>query len=247
LEEGIFLKRYKRFMMDVETAEGKVLTLHCPNSGSLKSCLIPGAPIYYRDSLNIERKYPHTLELMRFHDGLACLNTNRSNHLMKSFLSQVIDGNKDLDFKSEAYKSQAPDFWQDYDHVISEAKYHDHTRFDFCLSSSSQAKKCWIEVKSVTYLHEEGYVFPDAVTTRGLKHIEDLLDALSKGDDAYLVFVIMRGSLNPVSYFEDKFRACHEIDPKYAKSLKKGLKVLLVIPSIGLEGFGIRALYDYHL
>ena len=135
-----------------------------------------------------------------------------------------------------------------YNIVKREVKFSDKTRFDFCLLSSTSQRKCWIEVKSVSlHLEKNIYAFPDAITERGQKHLTDLIQAKKSGDDAWIFFVIMRGSTINADELAKNFRACHEIDAKYALLLeqakKEGVGVAVIVPEITIQGFGLRGIY----
>lgn len=232
LRKTQFVKRYKRFFVDVLLADGTVDTVHCANSGSMKSCLVQGVDAYTLDSFNEERKLRHSLELLHLEDGLACLNTSRANSFTEQFLLKAV----------------GKEYFSEYELVKREVKFNEHTRFDFCLTSSRSTKKCWIEVKSVSLRLEQGdYAFPDAVTERGQKHLNDLMQAKNNNDDAWLFFVLMRGTNVEASELAKKFRACHEIDPTYAQLLTQakqvGVQVAVVVPLITLHGFGLRGFY----
>jgi sugar fermentation stimulation protein A len=242
-----FLKRYKRFFVDVVLENGLVETVHCANSGSMKSCLIEGGDAYTRDSFNEERKLRHSLELLNLEDGLACLNTSRANEFTEQLLFSTIGKEKQDNFVQANFPY---DKFQDYDIVRREVKYSPHTRFDFCLSSSRTPKKCWIEVKSVSLRLNAGTcAFPDAVTERGQRHLIDLMAAKKLGDDAWLFFVIMRGTNEDPYQLAKEFRASHEIDPKYAflleEAKKIGVGIAVIVPKITLHGFGLRTIYLY--
>jgi sugar fermentation stimulation protein A len=249
LLRGAFDKRYKRFFVDLTLPAGETLTVHCANSGSMKSCLLPGAPAWALDSLNSERKLRHSLELLALEDGLACLNTARANTLTERFLLGAASGQAPFlsSLPSEQRALLAADFGQDFS-LRREAKFSASTRFDFLLGRGSEAT--WLEVKSVSLrLDASTLAFPDAVTERGQKHLRELMQALALGDRAFLLFVFMRGAAQDPAMLARGFRAAHEIDPAYAALLSeatdKGVKVRILIPSITPSGFGIRGYFRY--
>ncbi len=245
LHECIFVKRYKRFFVDVKTQDKNILTVHCANSGSMKSCLVDGATAYILDSMNPQRKLRYSLELLHLEDGLACLNTARANQFVEQIFSKTI-GQKGIDFFYEAnfpYES-----FSQWELFKREAVFTKETRFDFCLRSLTQSKKCWIEVKSVSMkMSENIWAFPDAVTKRGQKHLVELMNAKKSGDDAWLFFVLMRGNDISEMQLHHGFRAAYEIDPEYSKLLdaakKVGVNVALLIPKISAEGFSLRKVF----
>lgn len=245
LDECNFVKRYKRFFVDVKTKENDILTVHCANSGSMKSCLIDGAQAYILDSKNPSRKLRFSLELLKLEDGLACLNTSRANQFIEKLLFNTIGQKEQNNFVEALFPYEKFQFWNQFKR---EAVFTKETRFDFCLSSSTSAKKCWIEVKSVSLkLENNVWAFPDAVTERGQKHLKELIHAKKSGDESWLFFVLMRGNNISEEILKNGFRAAHEIDPTYSLLLeeakKEGVNIALVIPSISTEGFSLRKFF----
>jgi sugar fermentation stimulation protein A len=242
LRKALFVKRYKRFFVDVLLPNGQEEAVHCPNSGSMKSCLEPNVTAYTLDSFNETRKLRHTLELLELSDGFACLNTGRANEVMEKALRAHVEQGQNEYFPQPLFSQ--------FDRVSREVKFSEHTRFDFCLNSSNSTKKAWIEIKSVSLRLDSGVLsFPDAVTTRGQKHLAELMSAVEQGDEAYLVFVLMRGGNVEARQLASSFRPCHEIDPEYAKMLKNaitcGVKVLIFVPEITIQGFGFRGCFPW--
>ncbi|RDB35170.1 MAG: DNA/RNA nuclease SfsA [Spirobacillus cienkowskii] len=242
-----FLKRYKRFFVDVKLKSDEVLTVHCANSGSMRSCLIENTPAYILDSLNPKRKLRYSLELLQLEDGLACLNTSRANQFIEQLLSMTINKNKQRVFQECLFPYEEFQLWETFKR---EAVFTKETRFDFCLLSKKHDKKCWIEVKSVSLKINNCWAFPDAVTERGQKHIKDLMNAKKNGDDAWLFFVMMRGNDVDEIVLKNNFRTAHEIDPLYSNLLKEaimcGVKVALVVPKISVQGFMLRKFFIIH-
>lgn len=233
LEPGLFLERRKRFFVDVQRPDGTAEAVHCANSGSMKSCLVPGAPLWTLDSHDPKRQLRHTLEILELEDGLACLNTQRANGLVAAWLSHTLPSGT---------------------HIKREARFNESTRFDFCLEfadlPTGSAPICWVEVKSVSLRQEDGsYAFPDAVTTRGLKHLDSLQQAVQQGHDAWLIFAMMRGSKLPVQDILSNFSPANRIDPAYAAGLERaqaaGVRVTLLGVDVGLEGLGVRGVKEY--
>ena len=200
LQKGILIKRYKRFLADIETDNG-VITIHCPNTGSMKGCAEPGSKVWYWDSQNPKRKYPHSWEFLGNHQGhLIGINTNRANHLIKE---AIVDG-------------ILPNL--EYDKISSEVYYgKEKSRIDLLLEKGSS--KTWIEVKNVTLLEvdpksgSQGY-FPDAVTSRGSKHLRELMAQVELGDRAVLIFCVQHTGIETV-------RPATHIDPLYSETLKQ--------------------------
>ncbi|KAB8031085.1 DNA/RNA nuclease SfsA [Fluviispira multicolorata] len=242
LEKCKFISRYKRFFVDVLSQDDSINTVHCANSGSMKSCLVEKAPAYILDSQNPKRKLRYSLELLYLEDGFACLNTARANQFVEELLLKTVGKTKDSIFIERHFPYKIFEKWQS---VKREAVFTKETRFDFCLSSDDSNKKCWIEVKSVSMkLNDNTWAFPDAVTTRGQKHLSELIKAKQSGDDAWLFFVLMRGSEVNEDILLNGFRAAYEIDLKYANLLeeakKMGVCIALIIPKISIDGFSLR-------
>ena len=193
LETAAFVRRYKRFFVDVLRITGEELTVHCANSGSMKSCLLENAPAFVQDSGNSARKLRYSLELLQLEDGLACLNTLRANQLVKAFLCRYLLEKNTEELNHPLFAGQ-DQFFKDFPNVSrvnSEVKFSQHTRFDFCLLQNILPNadvdadvdapiqnKIWIEVKSVSLrLSSQVIAFPDAVTERGQRHLVDLAEA----------------------------------------------------------------------
>lgn len=206
--QGALLRRYKRFLADVQWSDGQVQIVHCPNTGSMKSLLDQPATAWCSKSNNPARKLSHTLELLQYEDGtVACVNTHRANQLAEEALQN------NLDFLP-ALKS-----------LRREVKFgSENSRADF-LGISPEEQEIWIEVKNVTLAWPEKNglgEFPDAITTRGTKHLRELMRKVGEGHRALLLFLINRSDIN-------RFSPAKDIDPEYAKALalalEKGVEV----------------------
>lgn len=200
LEPAILIKRYKRFLADITLPDGSERTIHCANTGAMTGCAQPGNKVWYSTSDNPKRKYPNSWELSETSAGhRICINTARANQLAV-----------------EAIKSGVIKELQGYEQLQTEVKYgNENSRIDVLLNSESKPK-CYIEVKSVTLLDEkvegQGY-FPDAVTTRGQKHLRELSEMAQCGYRAVLLFTVLHSGIEKVS-------AAHHIDAKYSQLLK---------------------------
>ena len=201
------IKRYKRFLADVTMADGTELTVHCPNTGSMKRCAEPGWQAWLSDSGNPKRKYRYTLEWVAVDQRYrACVNTARPNQIV-----------------GEALRERMIPALADWSEVQSEPKVDDG-RLDFCLHNDD-GSRCWVEVKSVTLLEEDNGLgcFPDAVTERGLKHLRRLQALKAEGDRAVLLFCVPHEGIREVTVAE-------HIDPAYAQALREvmadGVEVL---------------------
>ncbi|WP_026972857.1 DNA/RNA nuclease SfsA [Aliagarivorans marinus] len=222
LHTATLLKRYKRFLADVVDSQGQEFTLHCPNTGAMTGCAEAGNTVYYSLSDNPKRKYPGTWELSQG-EHMICVNTVRANQLVGEALEQGVI--------SEL---------SGYQQIRAEVRYgEENSRIDFLLSEGEQAD-CYIEVKSCTLLDEsfgEGAgFFPDAVSTRGQKHLRELMQMKHQGYRAVLLFAVMHSGIRQVS------PAAH-IDAKYAELLAQavdaGVEVYAYAASFALPELSI--------
>ena len=212
-----FEKRYKRFFADVRTPSGELLTLHCPNTGSMKNCLVEGSPCWYSLSDNPKRKLPGTLEIVTSSQGnLAGVNTSRPNYLVR----EVIEA--DL----------VPEL-QGYSQIRTEVRYgEEKSRIDLLLEDRSLGQ-CYVEVKNVTLDMGDGLAtFPDAVTSRGTKHLRELTAMVAAGHRAVLFFCVQLTGVQ-------RMEVAAEIDPGYAATLSEavaaGVEVIAWRASIGAD------------
>ncbi len=198
LIEGRLLRRYKRFLADVELINGDRVVAHCANPGAMTTCAEVGSPVWLSRATNPKRKLKYTWELAQVGDDLLSVNTTVANHLVAEAL---------------ATDSIAP--LSGYDHLDREVRYR-NSRLDFRLSHSGR-KPCWVEVKTVTLRDCEGQcAFPDSVTVRGRRHLDDLIALANDNYRAVLLFVCTRTRTNSI-------RPASEIDPKYAQTLIKAV------------------------
>ena len=195
---GRLIKRYKRFMADVELDTGETVVAHCPNSGSMKGCAVPGSKVWLSKSDNPKRKLKYTWELILTPDTMIGINTQIPNKLVK----QSIENNLIQELSG-------------YDRVKAEVKTSDHTRLDLLLEKDS-GEKCYVEIKNCTMVEDGIAMFPDAVTTRGQKHLEELEYLVSLGHRGVIFYLIQR--MDALS-----FQPADMIDPTYAEKLKKAV------------------------
>ncbi|MEK9647545.1 MAG: DNA/RNA nuclease SfsA [Gammaproteobacteria bacterium] len=205
LQSATLIRRYKRFLTDIETDDGQQFTIHCPNTGSMKNCSEPGSQVWYSTSDSKTRKYPHTLEIIRVSDKeLAGINTGRANHLVR-----------------EAIEIGLIKSLSGYRELRSEVKYgKENSRVDFLLQDHPRrnGKACYIEVKNVTLGMGKGLgLFPDAVSTRGTKHLRELIHIASEGDRAVLFFCVQHTGI-------EKVQPAWDIDPEYSQTLVEAKK-----------------------
>lgn len=211
LQEGVLLKRYKRFLADITTQKGESITIHCPNTGSMKNCQQPGSRVWYSDSGNPKRKYACTWELVEVDSKhIVGINTGLANKLVH-----------------EAIAANRIDELTAYDSLRTEVAYGEQkSRIDLLLegTASDPGALCYVEVKNVSLGLGEGLgSFPDAVTTRGQKHLQELLHMQSLGHRAVLFFCVQHSGIQRVTPADD-------IDPEYGRLLRevvsKGVEVL---------------------
>lgn len=197
---AMLLKRYKRFLADICLPDGTELTIHCPNTGSMKNCVLPGSPCWYSVSDSKTRKYPQTLEVVSAPGGhLAGINTTRTNELVEQALRE------DVIAELRGYKTLRREM------VYGSEK----SRIDFLLDQySDDARLCYLEVKNVTLMEAEGEgFFPDAVSERGSKHLRELMAMVGQGHRAVLLFCVQHTGIQSV-------RAAAHIDSVYAITLR---------------------------
>ena len=204
LISGLLIKRYKRFFVDIKV-ENKIITAHCPNTGSMMGLLKKNNKVWLTKSDNPKRKLKYTLQIIEDESSKVGINTHITNKIVLDALNNsIIEKFRNLET------------------IKPEVNFGSNTRFDFLISEGK--KRSFIEVKNVTLSRKKGIAeFPDAVTSRGLKHIEELIKAGQKGYEIYLLYVIQRNDC-------DKFKLAKDIDPKYyellIKAVKKNLNIL---------------------
>lgn len=213
--EGRLLRRYKRFLADVELPGGQVITAHCPNTGAMTGCAEPGFPVWLSVSDAKTRKYPHTWELVRTDHGMACVHSARANKVVKeAFAAGLIPG------------------FEAYPEIRTEVKYGQGSRADLLLEGPGG--RVFVEVKSVTLCDSRGQgLFPDAVSERGRKHLAELAGVRDETTRAVMFFCALHEGVQRVS-------AAGQIDPKYrdtlAQVMDQGVEVMAWGASISTEG-----------
>ncbi|RZQ54095.1 DNA/RNA nuclease SfsA [Pseudoalteromonas phenolica] len=195
LEKATLTKRYKRFLVDLETPN-QAFTVHCANTGKMTGCADPGFNAYYSTSDNPKRKYAHSLELTENSAGdLICVNTAIANKLAIEGIEQGTI--------SELHG---------YAHLQPEVKYgQENSRIDILLEDEHKPL-CYVEVKSVTLLEDGQGYFPDTQTVRGQKHLRELINITQQGHRAVLLFMVMHTGIKSV-------KAAAHLDSKYAQLL----------------------------
>jgi sugar fermentation stimulation protein A len=194
LQPGILIRRYKRFLADIQLEKHKIITVHCANTGSMLGCSEPGSPVMISRSDNPARKYPHTLEMVQTVTVWVGVNTAMTNRLVREALENGV-----LEFGK-------------LDAITQEVKTSDKTRLDFLLEQ--HGKKIFMEVKNCSLAENRVAMFPDAVTARGTKHLRELGALKQQGHMAIVLFCVQRSDA-------DCFMAASHIDPLYAETLCK--------------------------
>lgn len=218
LISGVLIKRYKRFLADVKLDSGEIVTAHCPNSGSMKECSEAGRPVFLSRHDNPKRKLKYTWELIEMQDSMVGVNTNWPNRLVEL-----------------AIKSSRIEELLDYDTIRPEVKVGQKSRLDLLLTRAGN-NPCYVEVKNCTLVKERVASFPDAVTTRGQKHLGELIRLKNAGARCVMFFLVQRMDA-------DSFIPADDIDPEYGKILRsvhsQGVEILVYDVTIDSEKMGI--------
>jgi sugar fermentation stimulation protein A len=211
------IRRYQRFLADVRLADGREVTVHCPNPGRMDGCREPGSRVLLSDSHNPRRKLRYTWELVWAGTTWVGVNTHRPNAVMR-----------------EAIEEGAIPELAGYPAVRSEVAYGARSRVDLLLEDG--ARRCYVEVKNVTLAEAGVAMFPDAVTARGLTHLRELAARVAAGDRAAMAYLVNREDCHA-------FRPAGHIDPSYAVGLREaaaqGVEVLVYGARVRPEGIAV--------
>jgi sugar fermentation stimulation protein A len=207
LIHGTLIKRYKRFLADIKLDNGEIVTAHCTNSGSMKSCLENGAEVYLSPVNDPKRKTRFTWEMIKINGDWVGINTGNPNKIAFEAIS----------------KGEIPGL-ENYTTVKREVKFGD-SRFD--VFAENDLEQCFVEVKNVTLKDGKYALFPDAVTTRGQKHLKTLIEVKKQGMRAVMLYIVQRTDV-------EFFAPAAEIDSNYADALKEAV-------SAGVEVFAMQA------
>ena len=198
LIKGKLIKRYKRFFVDVKLGH-KIVTAHCPNTGSMKGLLDKNNEVYLLPNNDPKKKLKYGLEIIKTKKNLVGVNTHMANKIIKHGL----ENNLIVELKN-------------YDLIKSEVFFDKETRFDFFLEKNK--KKYFIEVKNVTLFRDKYTAeFPDAITSRGSKHLLKLIEAIKKGYKSYLIYLVQ---IQDMKYF----KIAKDIDDTYYKNFMNAKK-----------------------
>ena len=204
---GKLIKRYKRFLTDVELENGDVVVAHCANSGSMLSVNNPGAPVWLSPANDPKRKLKYTWELVQIGDAMVGINTQHPNKVVAEAIAA----------------GHVPEL-AGYANLRREVKYGKNSRIDILLESDGNpqgADKCYVEVKNTTMRRDLSpgapAEFPDSVTARGAKHLDELSDMVREGHRAVMFYLVQRDDA-------DSFTVAADIDPTYAERLSAAMK-----------------------
>jgi sugar fermentation stimulation protein A len=216
---GTLIKRYKRFLADVRLKDDRIVTAHCPNTGSMQGCCQPGRPVYLSVHNNPRRKLKYTWELIKMPDSLVGINTLVPNRLVAGAIGAGL-----------------VDELIGYENISREVKIGHHSRIDLLLSNN-RGGRCFVEIKNCTLVSDGVAYFPDAATSRGLKHLQELKKMVSTDCRCVMFYFIQRMDAR-------KFSPADHIDALYARTLrevvKKGVEILAYDVDMDLKGIRLR-------
>lgn len=198
LISGTLISRYKRFLADVRLESGEIITAHCPNSGAMTGCSQPGRKVFISFHDDPRRKLKYTWQLIDMPTSLVGVNTMIPNRLVAQSIKQGLIG--DL---------------LGYRNVFTEIKVGKNSRIDLLLENSEK-DRCYVEVKNCTLVENGQALFPDAVTSRGKKHLVELQGLVNQGYRCVMFYLIQRMD-------SQKFSPADQIDPGYGKELRKAV------------------------
>ena len=226
LTRGTLIRRYKRFLADVELEDGTKVTAHCANSGSMKACNEPGCPVFLSFHDHPGRKLKYTWEMIKMPESLVGVNTNWPNKLV-----------------SQAIVSDAIEELQGYPFLHTEVKVSEHSRLDLMLAGRDD-QTCYIEVKNCTLVEKGVASFPDAVTDRGRKHLVELQKLKGMKTRCVIFFLVQRMDTCI-------FKPADEIDPEYGRELRNahenGVEILVYDVFMDETKIGVRNKLSYQL
>lgn len=218
LVRGYLVKRYKRFLADIELEDGGLITAHCPNTGAMQGLTNPGTPVWVSHSSNPSRKLAHTWQMAEVEGTFVGMNTANPNPLVE-----------------EAIRSNVISELQGYQSLRREVSYGKNSRIDFLLENPSEPFT-YVEVKNVHMKRGKVAAFPSSVTTRGAKHMQELSEMVRQGHKAYVVYVVQRNDC-------EGFQIATDIDPDYGQetlnAIENGVMPLVYACEVSPEGIRI--------
>jgi len=213
LQSATLIRRYKRFLADVEMPNGETTVVHTPNTGAMTGCAEPGSTIWLRDVNNPKRKYRYSWEMTQNLQGVMVgVHTGMTNALVR-----------------EAIEGGVVEELQGYETIRQEVKYGEEgSRIDLLLEGHADGRDCYVEIKNVTTCdaRDFGY-FPDAVSVRASKHLRELMAMVARGQRAVIFFCVQRGDV-------ERVRPADEVDTIYGETLRQAL-------AAGVEALAYRA------
>lgn len=213
LSPATLIRRYKRFLADVEMPDGEIITVHTPNTGAMTGCAEPGSTVWLRDVNNPKRKYRYSWEVTENLRGMMVgVHTGITNSLVSEAIEYGVVGEL-----------------QGYTNILQEVRYGEEgSRIDLLLEGHPDGRDCYVEIKNVTTCDAQGLgYFPDAVSARASKHLRELMAMVEQGHRAVIFFCVQRGDVEAV-------RPADEIDPLYGRTLRLALDA-------GVEALAYRA------
>jgi sugar fermentation stimulation protein A len=199
LIRGRLVKRYKRFLADVVLDDGRTVTAHCPNSGRMTECSLPGQPVYLSSHDNPKRKLKYTWEIIEMPTSLVGVNTLVPNRLV-----------------AESIQNGCVPALEVYRAVHREVRVNSHSRLDLKLTAEGLCD-CFVEIKNCTLVRSGCAMFPDAPTERGRKHLQELAALKKKGKRAVIFFLVQRSDA-------DCFAPADDVDPAYGRQLRRTIR-----------------------
>lgn len=209
LVPGVLIRRYQRFLADVRLTDGSTVTAHCPNSGSMLSCLEPGAPVCCSANTDPRRRTAFTWEMIRINGAWVGVNTLIPNRLV-----------------AEAARLQALPLFGEVTEVATEVRIAPGTRID--LVAMRPQGRLVVEVKNVTLARGDRAEFPDAVTSRGAKHLRELIRLRQAGTACAMVYVVQRSDVR-------RFGPALDIDPEYGRLLAEARRAGVAVCAVQAE------------
>ena len=224
---GVLVRRYKRFLADVEVAGAGVVTMHCANTGAMLGCDTPGSPVWYSTSPRRERKYAHSLEIVETESGARiCVNTARAN----AVVAEALAAGRIPELTAERVRREVriPDVLAEEEEKGQRKGSRAHGRFDFGLyrTITDPEPSTYVEVKSVTLARGSLGAFPDAVSERARRHVEALARCVAVGRRGVLLYCVPHTDIRRVTPADD-------IDPEYGKALRRAVDAGVEVMAYG--------------
>ena len=226
LLRGRLVRRYKRFLSDIELESGEVVTAHCANPGRMTGLAEPGSEVWLSPARNPERKLRYSWELVRVNGGLVGINTAHPNDLV----TEAIGAGKIAELRG-------------YEGLRREVKYGRNSRIDILLEDGARPP-CYVEVKNVHLKRGNGAEFPDSVTVRGAKHLAEMSDMVAQGARAVMVYLVQREDC-------ETFSIAADIDPTYdealTRALERGVEAICYSCRLSTEAIDVAGPLPLHL